>query len=280
VDMLLPQIGGGARKTNFDYTGGTLEEMVDILVEEQCRLFVSAVGVPPMWVVDKLHKGGCLVMNMAGHPKHVAKALDAGVDIICAQGMEAGGHTGQIATMCLVPQCIDACRGRTSPLTGDAVPVVAAGGIYDGRTVAAALSLGAEAVWVGTRFLASEESGGTKLHKEGVVQALAGETVQSLNYSGRPCRMLRTPYVEEWEGARKAEAARLLGAGKIPFNEDMDQAIEQGRPLSMAKVQPLFMGQNSAAIHSIEPVSAIMHELVHGAAAVLLSRANLVTSKL
>ena len=85
-----------------------------------------------------------------------------------------------------------------------------------------------EAVWVGTRFLASEESGGTKLHKEGVVQALAGETVQSLNYSGRPCRMLRTPYVEEWEGARKAEAARLLGAGKIPFNEDMDQARKWG----------------------------------------------------
>merc|ERR1719446_1138357 len=151
---------------------------------------------------------------MVGHPKHVDKALDAGVDMICAQGMEAGGHTGSIATMCLVPQCIDRCRGRQSPLTGGPVHVVAAGGIYDGRTTAAALALGAEAVWVGTRFLASVESAGTKVHKAGVVRCGAGETVQTLNYSGRPCRMLTTDYVKEWEGPRKSEAETLLAKGK------------------------------------------------------------------
>lgn len=280
VDLLLPQVGGGARKTNFDYTQGKLSEVIDVLVEERCRLFVSAVGVPPNWVVERLHAAGCFVMNMVGHPKHVDKALDVGADMICAQGSEAGGHTGSMATMALVPQCIDRCIGRKSPLTGGPVHVIAAGGIYDGRTTAAALALGAEAVWVGTRFLASEESGGTKVHKAGVVSAGAGETVQTLNYSGRPCRMLNTEYVQEWEGPRKAEAEKLLAVGKIPFNEDMGSAIKEGRTLSVSRIQPLFMGQNSASIRKVEPVSIIMHELVAGAATVLKSRAGLISSKL
>lgn len=158
--------------------------------------------------------------------------------------------------------------------------VVAAGGIYDGRTTAAALALGAEAVWVGTRFLASEESGGTAVHKAGVIRSHAGETVQTLNYSGRPCRMLATDYVKQWEDSRRAEARELLDAGKIPFNEDLSRAIEEKRTLSMSEIQPLFMGQNSASITRVEPVVTIMRDLVDGAAAVLRSRAGCVSAKL
>ena len=95
---------------------------------------------------------------MIGSPRHVRKCLDVGVDIICAQGTEGGGHTGEIATMALIPQVVDACAGRVSPMTGNPIIVVAAGGIYDGRTIAAALSLGASGVWIGTRFLASDEA--------------------------------------------------------------------------------------------------------------------------
>ena len=86
--MLLPQVGGNARKTNSDYTGGKLDELIDIIIREKAKLFVSAVGVPPKHVVDRLHKAGILCMNMVGAPKHVQKALDSGVDIICAQGGE------------------------------------------------------------------------------------------------------------------------------------------------------------------------------------------------
>merc|ERR1711937_711644 len=96
------------------------------------RLFVSAVGVPPKHVVDKLHAAGIPVMNMIGSPNHVEKALAAGVDIICAQGGEGGGHTGDVATSILIPKVLDACRGHKSPLTGEPVLVVAAGGIFDG----------------------------------------------------------------------------------------------------------------------------------------------------
>merc|ERR1719181_1779863 len=83
VDLLLPQVGGSARKTNKDYTGGTLPQLIDIIIEEGAKLFVSAVGVPPKWAVDKLHEHGILCMNMIGAPKHVAKCLDVVVDIIC-----------------------------------------------------------------------------------------------------------------------------------------------------------------------------------------------------
>jgi len=90
VDLLLPQVGGNARKTNKDYTKGKLDELIDVIVEEKATIFVSAVGVPPSAVVEKLHKAGILVANMVGHPKHVSKALEGGVDFIIAQGGEGG----------------------------------------------------------------------------------------------------------------------------------------------------------------------------------------------
>merc|ERR1719428_2412475 len=128
VDLLLPQVGGSARKTNYDYTKGDLPELIDITIEMGAKLFVSAVGVPPKYVVDKLHAAGIPVMNMIGSPNHVQKALDAGVDIICAQGGEGGGHTGEVATSILIPVVVDLCKGKVSPLTGKPISVVAAGG--------------------------------------------------------------------------------------------------------------------------------------------------------
>lgn len=117
-----------------------------MIIEEKTRLFVSAVGVPPREVVDQLHKAGIPVMNMVGHPKHVQKALDVGVDIICAQAGEGGGHTGDIPASILIPACVDAVKGRTSPLTGKPVYVIGAGAVYDGRGLAANLAWGAQAV--------------------------------------------------------------------------------------------------------------------------------------
>ena len=116
VDLAIPQIGGSARKTNHDYTHGHLPELIDIIVAEKAKLFICAVGVPPKWAVDKLHAGGVVIANMVGSVRNTEKALDAGVDIIIAQGTEGGGHTGDIGTMCLIPQVVDACRGHSSLL--------------------------------------------------------------------------------------------------------------------------------------------------------------------
>ena len=151
VDLLLPQVGGNARKTNRDYTGGSLNELIDVVIDEGASLFVSAVGVPPREVCDKLHSSGIPVMNMIGAPKHVKKAVDAGVDIICAQGGEGGGHTGEVPTSVLIPKVCDIIleNDYRSPLTGNPIYVVGAGGIFDGRGLAMSLVLGASAVWVG-----------------------------------------------------------------------------------------------------------------------------------
>lgn len=130
---MIPSLGPNARKTNYDYAKGKLDELIDVIIEEKTKLFVCAVGVPPKEVVEKLHKAGILVMNvcppscsgadeqMVGHPKHVQKALDQGVDIICAQGGEGGGHTGSTATSILIPACVDICKDKKSPLTGKPV---------------------------------------------------------------------------------------------------------------------------------------------------------------
>jgi NAD(P)H-dependent flavin oxidoreductase YrpB (nitropropane dioxygenase family) len=141
---------------SYDYTKGKLDELVGIIIDSGAKLFVSAVGVPPQAVVDRLHKAGVFYMNMIGHPKHVKKCLDLGCDLICAQGGEGGGHTGDVPTSVLIPEVKRLCEGKVSPMTGRPVQVVAAGGIFNGQSLAAAMALGATAVWVGTRFVLSE----------------------------------------------------------------------------------------------------------------------------
>lgn len=148
VDLALPQVGGSARKTNHDYTHGQLDELIDVTIKNKAKLFVSAVGVPPPHVIKRLHEANILIMNMVGHPKHAHKALAAGVDIVCPQGGEGGGHTGDIANSILIPAVVDVARQYKSPLTGQTAMVVAAGGIWDGRGLASSLMQGAQGVWV------------------------------------------------------------------------------------------------------------------------------------
>jgi hypothetical protein len=100
---------------------GKLSELIDVIIEEKTSLFVCAIGVPPKEVVEKLHRAKIPIMNMIGHPKHAKYALDAGVDIICCQGGEGGGHTGNVPTSVLVPAVVDAVKGKKSPLTGEPV---------------------------------------------------------------------------------------------------------------------------------------------------------------
>merc|ERR1712070_1241126 len=164
--------------------------------------------------------------NMIGSPNHVKKALDAGVDIICAQGGEGGGHTGEVATSILIPQVVDLCRGKISPLTGKQVPVVAAGGIFDGRSLAMALSLGADAVWVGTRFVASVEGGAPPAHKNAVVNAGVHDTHRCEAFSGRPLRIIKTKYSETWTGPRSLEMQALLKQGVLPSGKDFQKLME------------------------------------------------------
>ncbi|KAF2454838.1 2-nitropropane dioxygenase [Lineolata rhizophorae] len=260
VDLALPQVGGNARKTNHDYTHGQLDELIDVTIKNGAKLFVSAIGVPPKHVIERLHGAGILVMNMVGHPKHAVKALEAGVDIVCAQGSEAGGHTGEIPSSILIPAVVDVARRYRSPLTGETTMVVAAGGIKDGRGLASSLMQGAQGVWVGTRFVASVEAGCSKLHKESVVSASFGDTLTTLVVSGRPLRVRLNDYIKEWE-AKPEEVRALTEQGVVPLARDM----EEGKDVDI----PFLMGQVAGVIQDIKPAREIVVDMVREAVQML-----------
>lgn len=164
---------------------------VERIIAEGVPVFVAALGVPRD-VIDLCHEHNVLVVNMCGKVRHAIAAVEAGCDLVVAQGTEAGGHTGSVATMPLVPQIVDA--------VGDRVPVVAAGGIFDGRGLAAALMLGADGVWVGTRFIATPEARSAPGYKDALLRTHEDGTVVSRAFSGKPMRTVRnstTQYYEE-----------------------------------------------------------------------------------
>ncbi|KAK1253194.1 hypothetical protein MKX07_001271 [Trichoderma sp. CBMAI-0711] len=261
VDLALPQVGGNARKTNHDYTGGKLDELIDITIDSGAKLFVSAVGVPPKHIIERLHDKGILVMNMVGHPKHAVKALDLGVDIVCAQGGEGGGHTGDIANSVLVPAVVDVARRYKPPmLKGSTALVVAAGGIRNGRSLASSLMQGAVGVWVGTRFVASVEAGCSEEAKQAVVSCGFEGTERTLVISGRPLRMRTNEYIRSWH-ERPSEIKALCDKGIVPLEHDLDE----GRDVDM----PHLMGQVAGAIEKIQPAGEIVAEMVEEAVEML-----------
>ncbi|OQE42079.1 hypothetical protein PENCOP_c004G03678 [Penicillium coprophilum] len=276
VDLLLPQVGGSARKTNYDYTKGKLGELVDIIIQEKATLFVSAVGVPPKAVVDKLHSAGILCMNMIGHPKHVQKALDVGVDIICAQGGEGGGHTGDVPTTILIPTVAKLVEGKKSPLTGQPVQVIAAGGLYNGRSVAAALMLGASAVWIGTRFILSDEAGAPVAHQEAVRTSNFEDNIRTIIFTGRPLRVRKNPYIVNWEENRHEEIKQLTSKGIIPVEHDMENLPDDADEDTLDNARPFLMGKVAAVVNEKKPAKAIVDELVGEAAALLQNGSKLV----
>jgi NAD(P)H-dependent flavin oxidoreductase YrpB (nitropropane dioxygenase family) len=254
VDLALPKVGGGARKTNHDYTHGQLDQLIDVTIEEGAKLFISAVGIPPPHVIKRLHDAGILIMNMVGAPKHAKKALDAGVDIVCAQGGEGGGHTGDVPNSILIPAVVDVARQyKPKMLGGQTALVVAAGGIYNGRSLASSLMQGATGVWVGTRFVASAEAGCSQAHKESVVSATFEDTVRTLAISGRPLRCRRNAWLDKWE-AQPEKIKELTEKGIVPIEYD----FENGEDVDL----PHLMGVVAGVVTSIQPARQIVDEMV------------------
>ena len=210
-------------------------------------------------------------MNMIGAPKHVKKAIDAGVDIICAQGGEGGGHTGDVPTSMLIPVVVDLVRGHKSPLTGQQINVVAAGGIYDGRGLAMSLCMGADAVWVGTRFVASTEAGAPQKHKDAIVNAGFTDTIRTLIFTGRPMRVIKNEYIMDWETNRSKEILALTGKGVLPYQHDIDEAMKSKEGITKERMRqamewrPLLCGQVCGAIDEIKPAAEIINEMMQDA---------------
>ncbi|KAK6340609.1 hypothetical protein TWF696_008934 [Orbilia brochopaga] len=281
IDILLPKVGGSARRTNYDYTEGTAEKIIDVVIEEGGKMFISALGVPEPHLVDRLHRGGVLVGGNIGHPRHVQKVLDAGCDMIIAQGGEGGGHTGDVPSMLLLPMVLELCKGRVSKFTGRPIIVLAAGGIYNSRGLAAALAMGADGVWCGTRFVAATESGASDGHQKAVLETTVSGTARSTIYTGRPMRVQQNAYVAAWE-KEPAKITALTQKGVVPINHDLDQLAKSGKPVPAEMdhgMRPILLGQAAGAITEILPAKAIIDEMVYGTLA-LMKRCDDLRSKL
>jgi enoyl-[acyl-carrier protein] reductase II len=187
-----------------------LDAKVNAIIDGGATVFVAGLGVPRD-VVELCHRRNVAVVNMCGKVRHAVAAVEAGCDIVVAQGTEAGGHTGQVATMALVPQVVDA--------VGDRVPVVAAGGLFDGRGLAAALTLGADGVWVGTRFIATPEARSVTGYKDALLTLGEDGTVVTRAYTGKTCRVVRNDYTQAFEDA---------GGAPEPFPMQVVRSMEDG----------------------------------------------------
>lgn len=228
----------------------SLVASVDVIIEEGASSFVAGLGVP-MPILEKLKKAGLKVMVVCGAVKHAVKAEQAGCDAVICQGGEGGGHTGLVGTMPLVAQAVEAVN----------VPVVAAGGLYDGRGLAASLALGAVGVWMGTRFIASNEAHAGGLYRETIVKATDEDTVRTRCYSGKPMRVQKNPYVADWE-SRPADIQPFPQQAMLSTQAGVMGGIG-GQIEGLDPDKSCFaMGQSAGGVHEVLPAGEIVRRLI------------------
>lgn len=230
----------------------SLEESVDVIINNGADSFVAGLGVP-MPIMERLKKAGVKVMVVGGAVKHAIKAEQAGCDAVILQGGEGGGHTGLVGTMPLVAQAVEAVN----------IPVIAAGGIYDGRGLAASLALGAVGVWMGTRFIASEEAHAANLYKQTIVSAGDTDTTRTRCYSGKPMRCRTNEYINDWESRpediqpfpqqaiHSHQTGVIGGIGGITDEAKLD-----------ADTSCFAMGQSAGGVKDVRPVKDIVESII------------------
>ncbi len=228
--------------------------LLDVAFRHPISLIANALGTPPPGLVARAQAAGVAVAALVGQPKHAVRQIEAGVDLLIAQGTEAGGHTGTIATMVLTPEIVDIAAGR---------PVLAAGGIASGRQMAAALALGAAGVWCGSVWLCSAEDVANQAIKDKFLQATSSDTLRSPTRTGKPARQLRSAWHEEWE--RPGSPAPLpLPLQPMLVNEAwqrIDAAAQAGHEGAL-RLESFFVGQVVGSFQQIRPAAEITRQIV------------------
>jgi NAD(P)H-dependent flavin oxidoreductase YrpB (nitropropane dioxygenase family) len=234
---------------------------VDVALKHPIKLIANALGSPPKDVIDQVHAAGVPVAALAGSAKHALRHAENGVDIVIAQGHEAGGHTGEIASMVLVPEVCDALAAADGKAA-----VLAAGGIGSGRQVAAALALGAQGVWMGSAFLTAAEydlgvrlPSGRSVIQEAMLAATSSDTVRRRIYTGKPARLLKSRWTEAWD-AEEAPEPLPMPLQNILVSEAHQRMSESSDPTTVA----MPVGQIVGRMNEIRPVADIIAELVTG----------------
>lgn len=240
------------------FTAAFFDEQMRVIIEERVPVYASGLGNPGPWM-EALRANGTKVMAVVGKVKHAIQVKSSGLDIIVAQGHDGGGHNSPIGTMALIPQVVDA--------VGD-TPVLGAGGITDGRGIAAAMMLGAEGVWVGSAFLASVEAGILDFQKQAIVDAAEDGTVISRSVTGKPARIIRSLWTDHWERNHK-EPLPMPYQGMV--SGPVMQAANRAR---RGDINPGFAGQGIGMIKAVRPAAEIFKELVWGAEQALKRSSN------
>ena len=230
-------------------------DVIELVFQHRISLIASALGPPPAWMVEMGREHGVKVAALAGTVEHARRHAEAGVDIVVAQGYEAGGHTGTISTMVLVPEVVDA----VSP-----IPVLAAGGIGDGRQVTAALALGAQGVWCGSVWLTTEEAETHPVVKEKFLKAGLGDTVRSRSLTGKPARQLRSAWTDAWEDPSNPDPLpmplqpRLVREAQARINRTAHNNA------GAEQLANYFVGQIVGSLNHVKSVRSVMEEFAVG----------------
>jgi NAD(P)H-dependent flavin oxidoreductase YrpB (nitropropane dioxygenase family) len=256
LDLGVPPLpdGSGERDGVLGWLHSVARSHVEVALKHPIALIANALGSPPPDVIEQAHAKGVPVAALAGKAEHAVRHVEQGVDLVVAQGYEAGGHTGEIASMVLVPDVVDA--------VGE-VPVLAAGGIGCGRQVAAALALGASGVWMGSFWLATEEYTETMTQSGALHRALiaagSSDTVRTRIYTGKPARLLKTRWTAAWSAPGAPEPLPMpLQNLLVSHAHNRIQAAADPTVVAMP------VGQIVGRMDRVRPVAEVMAELVDG----------------
>ncbi|MBI5130002.1 MAG: nitronate monooxygenase [Rhodopseudomonas palustris] len=238
------------------FDGQCALEVLEVSFRHPIRLIANALGVPPKAMIDMGHKHGVPVAALVGAKEHAIRQVAAGVDIIVAQGTEAGGHCGEVSTMVLVPEVIKAIK----PIRD--VPVLAAGGIMTGRQMAACMAMGAAGAWTGSVWLATVESETSEIFREKMIAASSRDAVRSKGRTGKPARQLRSVWTDAWDRGPDSPGALPMPLQSI-ISRDAFLAIDRAAAAGSVQARDLvsyFVGQGVGLIDSVKSAGAVVQE--------------------
>ena len=239
--------------------GDTGESLLEVSLNHPIRLMANALGVPPDYMIEAGKQSGIPVAALVGAKEHAIKQVNAGVDVIVAQGTEAGGHCGEVTTMVLIPEVIEAIEAIGKP-----VPVLAAGGIVTGRQMAASVALGAAGAWTGSVWLTTEEAETAPHTKQKMLAASSRDTIRSAGRTGKPSRQLVSEWTDAWlpnAGGRQPLPLPLQSMIAEPALRRIDKLAQGGHPGAQA-LATYFVGQGVGLMNKVKPAREVVLEFI------------------
>jgi NAD(P)H-dependent flavin oxidoreductase YrpB (nitropropane dioxygenase family) len=238
------------------------EQLLDVAFRHPIKLIASALGTPPAFMIERARAAGVPIAALVGAREHAIRQVNAGVDILVAAGTEAGGHCGEVTTMVLVPEVIEAIKPIRS------VPVLAAGGIVTGRQMAAAIALGADGVWTGSVWLTTEEAETAPYTKQKMLAATSRDTVRSRSRTGKPSRQLKSDWTTAWDGAKSPLPLPMPLQSLLsePVMRRIDTLAEQGNP-GAQQLATYWVGQGVGLMNKPTTVRDVIYEMARDFAA-------------